>query len=396
MYRIGILLFFFIQAQLSFGQRQSSLEAGMEAFEKENWNLAIQNLTQWLKENPRDTEAYWIRGQAWEKVGTFENALVDFSNLLTLNPEYAEAYFERGRVRYLLKQYDEALDDFEQFLLSPPGETNRVLFRIAPGESGVSSITTAQSFLPDMACFHMGLCAIELQNFELAISYLDLAIETNPQEPDYYAERGKALTRLGENMAAIESYELALSINPEHKPSKLGLASVKTGGDELLIAELTELIEKSEATSQTFKQRGFYRMSHGDLDDALADFSSAIQKDSNDPESYFYRGWTFSRKKDWKRAEEDYSTAISLEPQNPEFFLARGQSRFQSGALEEALADFTLTVLIDPDHASGHYHKGIAFQKMGKIQEACSEFKAGMDLGMNEAKTAWEKLCGKN
>ncbi|WP_026950717.1 tetratricopeptide repeat protein [Algoriphagus mannitolivorans] len=380
----------------AYSQNRNSKEAGIEAFELEKWQESVQNLDKWLQINPRDPEAYWIRGQAWERLGELEKAHVDLSTLLELDPENAEALFERGRLRYQLKLFEGALDDFEDFLLLPPGETNRVLFKIAPGDSGVSGITTVQSFAPDEAYYHMGLCAIELKNYELAISYLDLATEENPSNPDYYSERGKALARLGENMAAIESYEIALDLDPSHKPARQGLAQVRNGGDEFLLAELNTLIDSGEANSQTFKQRGFYRMSHEDLNGALEDFSKAIQKDSNDPENFFYLAWAYSRQKNWKKAEENYTQAIELEPTNPEYFLARGQSRFQNGQTEGALADFTLATSIDPDHASGHYHKGIAFQKLGKKELACEEFKRGMELGMEASKKAFEKACGKN
>lgn len=381
---------------IGYAQKASNLQLGTQAFEQANWNSAIEYLNPWIQENPRDAEAYWIRSQALQRIGQNDKALADLSNFLTLNPENSEAFFERGRLRYLLKQYDEALDDFEKFLLLPPGETNRVLFRIAPGDAGVSSVTTVQSFTDDLAYYHMGLCANELKNYELALSYLDLAIDTNPGEADYYAERGKALARLGDNMAAIESFELALELNPAHQPAKQGLAAVKTGGDELLVRELNELIEEGSGNAQTFKQRGFYHLSHGNITQAISDFTESLAKEPNDPESYFYRAWAYSRQKDWEKSEADYSQAIFLEPQNPEYYLARGQSRFQKGDFEAALADFTLTVTIDPEHGSGYYHKAISFQRMGKEEEACTEFVKAMELGMEQAAEAWKKICKPN
>ncbi|GMQ29990.1 tetratricopeptide repeat protein [Algoriphagus confluentis] len=374
-------------------QQPSPLDVGIYAFEKEEWEKAAKAFAEWLRAHPNDAQAFWFKAQAEEFGNHLEAALTDYNSLLTLEPENGEAYFARGRVRYQLKQYDEALDDFEDFLLNPTGETNRILFKIAPGDQGVSEVTTAQSFTPDLAYFHMGLCAIELKNYELALSYLDLAIQENPRKADYFAEQGRALSRLGENMAAIDAYQRALDLDPNHKIAKQGLAATQNGGDAILIEELNELIANGSANYQTYKQRGFYRMNHQDMPGALEDFSESIRKNDEDPESYFYRAWAYKNLRRFDQAEEDYSAAIALEPQNPNYFLARGQARYQNGKAEEALADFTLASSIDPEDPNLHYHKGIALHRMGKAQEACQEWVLAAEGGVGAALEAIKKVC---
>ncbi|GMQ25638.1 hypothetical protein Aoki45_23200 [Algoriphagus sp. oki45] len=389
---ILILLGSFFSFQ-AIAQQPSPLDVGIFAFENEEWEKASKAFAEWLRTNPNDSQAFWFKAQAEEYGGNWEAALTDYSSLLILEPENAEAYFARGRVRYQLKQYNEALDDFEDFLLNPTGETNRILFKIAPGDQGVSEVTTAQSFTPDLAYFHMGLCAIELKNYELALSYLDLAIEENPRKADYYAEQGRALSRLGENMAAIDSYQKALDLDPNHKIARQGLAATQNGGDSVLIEELNELITNGSANYQTYKQRGFYRMNHQDMEGALSDFSESIKMNAEDPESYFYRAWTYKNLKKFDQAEEDYSAAIALEPQNPSYFLARGQARYQNGKAEEALADFTLASSLDPEDPNLHYHKGIALHRLGKTKEACQEWKIAANGDLAPALDAIKKVC---
>lgn len=389
-------LSFFPAFSFQGAESKNPRERGIEAFEKGDWSGAQTLLDEWLQTHPSDQEAYWYRGQAFQNQGNFDRALSDFSILLTLNPGYGEAFFERGRVRYQLKQYEEAREDFENYLKTPPGETTRVLYKIAPGESGVSSVTTAQSGLQDQAYYHLGLCSIALEEYDFAILYLDEAIALNPTDPDFFAEKGRALARLKENVPAIESYELALLLDPDHLPAKQGLALVKAGGDEVLLEQLDQEIADSTGNSQTYKQRGFYRMNHQEEAGAIEDFSQAIALDSMDSESFFYRGKIHSRQKNWGKAEADFSAALELEPQNAEYYLARGQARYLSGKLEAALADFTLTVSNDPEHASGFYHRGITYQRMGKISESCSDLLTSKNLGMEAAEAAWKKVCGGN
>ncbi|MFN3996755.1 tetratricopeptide repeat protein [Algoriphagus sp.] len=390
-----ILLFLISNSVWSFQVSNSNqaFELGMLAFENQRWTEAQSFFDQWIQTHPTDQEALWLRGQAFQNQRNFDRALSDFSSLLTLNPGYAEALFERGRVRYQLQQYEEAMSDFESFLKTPPGETTRILFKIAPGDNAVSSVTTAQTASEEDAYYHLGLCSIELEEYDFALLYLDEAILLNPSMADFHAEKGRALARLGDNVPAIESFEIALQLDPDHLPAKQGLALVKTGGDAIFQEQLNQVIADSEGNSQTYKQRGFYRMNHQDISGAIEDFSIAISMDPEDSESYFYRGKIYYRQKNWGKAEADFSDAIAIEPENPDYYLARGQSRYVSENLEAAVADFTIVISLDPEFASGFYHRGITYQRMGKLSDACPDLLEAKNLGMDEAGKAREKVC---
>ena len=393
---VGLIFFFVYSISCYSFQRNASnsfLELGREAFENQKWREAQAYFDQWIQTHPADQEALWLRGQSFQNQANLDRALSDFNALLTLNPLNAEALFERGRVRYQLEQYQEAIVDFENFIKTPPGETTRILYKIAPGNNAVSSVTTAQTAGQEDAYYHLGLCSIALEEYDFALLYLDEAILLNPNIADFHAEKGRALARLGDNVPAIESYEIALQLDPYHLPAKQGLALVKTGGDEVLQAQLDQVISDSVANSQTYKQRGFYRMNHNDYSGAIEDFTAAIFMDAEDSESYFYRGKIYYRQKNWEGAEADFSKAVSIEPENPDYYLARGQARYVSQNLEAAVADFTMTISLDPEFASGFYHRGITLQRSGRIPEACPDLLKAMNLGMEEAKVAWEKVC---
>ena len=319
--------------------------------------------------------------------------MADFSILISLHSEFAEAYFARGRIRYQLSQYEAAIKDFQDFLVIPPGETNRITYRQGPGDQGVSQVITAQSENPSQAFYHMGLCSFELELYDAAVDYFDFALEYEPGNPDFHAEKGRSYLRIGENMLAISAFENALLIYPDHLPAKQGLAEVKEGGDLILLQQLNQVIADANANAQTYKQRGFYRMNHGDSLGAIEDFTAAIALDEFDTESFYYRGKIYTAKKDWNKAEHDFSAALALEDQNEGYLLARGQARYLGGALAGALADFTQVIAIDPGNPTGFYHRGITLQRMKRLTEACPDLFKATTLGMAQAKVVWEKIC---
>lgn len=389
-----ILLFLLPTAGFSQQKNNNSvLKQGKIAFENENWEEAVGHFDTWLSLHPKDEEAYWMRGQSFEYLEEYERSNSDYSAALTLDPLHTEVYFARGRVRHMLGQYEQAMLDFDTFLESEPGETTRVIYSRAPGQKGISNIMTAQNENPAQVYYHMGLSSLELKEYDNALNFFEEALRFQPGKADFYAEIGRAYSKIGDNELAQIAFEEALSIDPDHLIAKQGIATVKAGNDPDLIKTLTEVIDDSSANSQTFKQRGYYQMNNGDLENALKDFSEAIKLDDMDPETFFYRGKVYGKLKSWKEAEKNLSKAIELDPQNPEYFLARGQNRYLSKALQEALADFTIFINLDPENPSAYYHRGITYQRLKEMGLACQDIKKAADLGMEQAQTIWEKIC---
>ncbi|MHA7130365.1 tetratricopeptide repeat protein [Algoriphagus namhaensis] len=390
-----LFLVILLDGQVALAQTaaRNNFELGLEAFDQEKWEESITYLDQWIAEHTGDAKAYLLRGQSYEQEGDFLKANTDYSICINLEPEFAEAYFNRGRSRYLLKQYENALEDFFRYLELPKGETSQIIYRKSPGNSGYSEITTAQTENPAQAYYHLGLCSIELEEFEGAVLYFDMAIESQPSDPNFYAEKGRALGRIGENDLAIAAFEKALALSPDHPVATQGIYQVKNGGSLELLEDLNETIAEDFANSQTYKQRGFYKMNHEDLPGALRDFEKALSLDDSDPESYYYKAKAHYALEQYEQAEDALSKALSIDPQNEEYYLSRGQTRYKRNQLKAALADFVMVVNLDPGYASGYFHKGITLHRLKDIKQACLELKKAEELGMEQATEILEKIC---
>jgi hypothetical protein len=75
---------------------------------------AIEYLNNAIKLEPSYAEAYYNRGNAYNKPGQYNRAIEDFNEAIRLNPYYALAYVNRGNAYLKLEQYDRAIKDFNE------------------------------------------------------------------------------------------------------------------------------------------------------------------------------------------------------------------------------------------------------------------------------------------
>ena len=87
---------------------ETILERSADKFNKEDYLGAIKDLTEAIRLDPNNAQAYWLRELSYTYSGNFEKAIKDCNQALKLdpkedcnqalkiNPNYAEAYYNRG------------------------------------------------------------------------------------------------------------------------------------------------------------------------------------------------------------------------------------------------------------------------------------------------------------
>ena len=63
---------------------------------------------------PDYAEAYNNRGNAYNGLGNYRQAIEDFNRAIEIKPDYAEAYYNRGNAYNSLGNYRQAIEDYEQ------------------------------------------------------------------------------------------------------------------------------------------------------------------------------------------------------------------------------------------------------------------------------------------
>src|ERR1700691_1943811 len=76
----------------------------------------IASLTETIKNNPNDPQAYNMRGSVLAQAGKTEDALADFNKAISLDPNYGQAFANRGLIYRKTKRLDQAMSDYERAL----------------------------------------------------------------------------------------------------------------------------------------------------------------------------------------------------------------------------------------------------------------------------------------
>lgn len=62
-------------------------------------------------EEPRDAEAYYNRGNAYDDKGEYDRAIADYNKAIEINPRDDKAYNNRGSAYYYKGEYNRAWED---------------------------------------------------------------------------------------------------------------------------------------------------------------------------------------------------------------------------------------------------------------------------------------------
>src|SRR6202162_1291382 len=76
----------------------------------------IASLTETVRNNPRDPQAYNMRGSVLAQAGKTEEALADFNKAISLDGNYGQAFANRGSTYRQTKRLDQAMADYDRSL----------------------------------------------------------------------------------------------------------------------------------------------------------------------------------------------------------------------------------------------------------------------------------------
>lgn len=206
---------------------------------KGRWGAAIQFYNRAIALHWDYPDAWISKGEALLEHGRREEAVECFDKAIAFAPKSAEAWAGRARAHAALGQRDEARSAFDRAAAIDPDHPS-----VATARASVAALPEEREpyaeprALPaDFKAFTEALepekeevavlvelaeLALEGGDPEMAILRYDEALAQDPRSPDAWAGKGRAYQQMERYPEALEAYEQALKLAPDHAAALQG------------------------------------------------------------------------------------------------------------------------------------------------------------------------------
>ncbi len=292
----------------------------------ENLSLILSNLFKYacLKLNEND----------------FEDAIVDFNEIINLKADVAFYYIYRGITYEILNKPRATIADYKKALNINPSK--------------------------DLFHFNKGMAYYEAGKYERAIRELNIAININKDVPDFYFYTALIYESAGKIGKAISAYNLALEVFPGHveaKRKKVKLIEKQTNIEKQIQKKYSDFSNAHE-----FFENARYFLNEKEYENAIFELNKAINILPNAAFYYVYRGMANEKTSNYIGADKNYSTAKRLNPDSAMFYFNKAKAEFDSGFFEKALTEINKAVEINEKFAFVNYRMRI-YKKLHKKKE---------------------------
>jgi tetratricopeptide (TPR) repeat protein len=290
-------------------------------------------------------------GQAKLGLRDFKGAIEDFNEAIRSDPKQWDAYQLRGVARQGLGDFAGALGDLNLAIERLPAAPDR-----AAG-----------------ALFNnYGYSKLRLGDFPGAHEAFSRAITLDPKVATYLAGRAQVCEKLGNWSGAAQDYARVLECLAPSDPSRsnveISLEAAKR--------QAREVAEGSSSPGPILPElvSGDAKFNAGDFQGALHDYEAAIRIDGKNWSSYSGRGNTRNSLGDWRGAVQDFDKAIALNPLWPKSYNNRGVAKARLGDRQGAILDLSKAIELDPGYAETFYSRAQVFGELEDWEKAVADW----------------------
>ena len=176
-----------------------------------------------LLQNPSDDFEFYAKGAAYVVLENYDLALVNFDEAIKQNPQKIIAYIRRGRLHFQKGDFARALADFDKAIQLDAGKSAGIEQSKASSkrETNPSAVDIQrdprpwfENFRPGAAYLDRGRTYLQQNDNDRAIADFTKAIELDPEGANAYNHRGVAYSSKLEFDSAIADFDKAIQFDP--------------------------------------------------------------------------------------------------------------------------------------------------------------------------------------
>ena len=284
---------------------------------------------------------------------------------------------------------------------------------------------TSTKELPE---YNSALNAYNEGKYQTAITYIDRALQTKNDEPEFYILRAKSNYKIDNKILAMNdlnrSLELENSFNARYLRGKvflefdeleqarqdfreaykinsesadllfdLGYLEYLNGENQLALEYYTKASKLNSRNPATYVNLGNLYAMMGDSKKAIDNYSKALVLDTTDGIAYYNRANEKMLLGDFIGAIEDYKNSLLIDSLNINTLFVLAEAKTKVNDISGALNNYNQILKLDSTSAKTFYFRGSAEIMLKKFDNACIDFKKAGELGYFDAYEMIKKYC---
>jgi tetratricopeptide (TPR) repeat protein len=233
----------------------------------------------------------------------------------------------------------------------------------------------------------LGAALADQGNLDAAINHYQKALQIDPEHVLTHNNLGLALVGLGNLDAAINHYRKALQIDPEYLPARInwGIALRKSNQIDAAIEQFLLVLQMSPSNPEAHHYLGDAFFKKGMLDEAMVHSLEAVRLKPHFAEAYFKLGLFSAEGGQTEKAIGYYRQALSLKPDFAEAHINLGHLLAERGKLHDALWHYQQAKEYDPAMEAADLHLAQAYVQQGDADKAIGTLRALLKLKPDSA-----------
>jgi tetratricopeptide (TPR) repeat protein len=326
-----------------------------------------------VKLNPSTLEAYALLASVYSKQRDYTAAVSAFNRVIELDPNRASAYFGLGDIYFRTQRWSEAvatlerglaLDSSNKEVLFTVGNAYEELKDFAKAAEAYERYLSAKPQDPWTGYLRLGICRMELGQYDQAVAALEEAQKIKPQDVAVNYRLAQAYEKAGQLEKAQAVYENLAALNPNEAATYYGRIVIMydaAGRYEQAIEASKKVIELNPKSEIAVFNLGIMYLKLDRCDEAIATFKEALAIRPDYDSAYYNIGMCYSKQKKWKESIDAFKNFVALVPDNADAWLNIGVGYMQLKDFDGALEPLKKCVELRPDYGVALYNLAIVY-----------------------------------
>ncbi|MCH2082232.1 MAG: tetratricopeptide repeat protein [Saprospiraceae bacterium] len=288
------------------------------------------------------------------------NPVIDGLNVkIVQNPQDAGLYYQRANVYYENDGYDEAIQDLQIAIGIDSLQADYyhlladVYLDYFNSRLALKTMEMAADLFPERIPTLLKYSEFQhiLRKHDESMKTIDQVLKLDPQNAEAYFMFGVNFSELGDTSRAINSFQEAVSINPELVDAWIKLGQLYNQMNNPLASKFFDnAIRVSPNNIEALHAKAGYQSNEGDLNAAVETFRKITEIAPQYEDAYFNMGLLYLDLDSIQKGYDHLNIAIKTSPTFIRAYYFRGVAAEMLGDKEGAKKDYEQALRMAPDY----------------------------------------------